>query len=165
MTNINYHTLTNWLLPIRLRQPLLLAYLRVLISPIIQTLYPRFKGFEAKAWHDLKYQTGQVAHLEGVLNSRFDAAQKRIWIGPGQDYDLLQYIYTDEENEVLSIFKDAEDKPVYIYTDGETALGGGGNYDFTINVPIGLPHEELTIRAVADRFKRDGKSYIILYFL
>lgn len=162
MTNIDWNILTRWLLPVRLRKPFLLAWLKALTAPIWQTLYPLFKAFEAKAWYDLKYQSGQVAHLEFVLNERFDPAQKRIWIGPGSATDKRVYLYLDAENQTKYLFKDVEDSPVYLYQESE--LSGSGVYDFSINVPAGLPMEEAALRAVADRYKRDSKDYIINYF-
>lgn len=165
MTSVNYNILIRWLLPIKLRQVLMISFIRVLISPIIQTLYPRFKGFESKAWYDLKYQTGQVALLEGVLNERFDPAQTRIYIGPGQSYDLIQYIYLDSEDEDRYVFRDFENQPMYLFTDLETGGGYGGGYDFVVHIPLGLNFEETTIRAVIDRYKRDGKTYTINYFI
>lgn len=141
------------------------AWLAALTAPIRETLYPKFKAWEARCWYDLKHQSGQVAYLEFVLNERFDAAQKRIWIGPGNLDDVRVYIYRDDENQPLYIYQDSELQPLtYLYTDDEISGAAASNYDFTINIPAGLPHELATIRAVADRYAREGKTYKIVFF-
>lgn len=165
MTNLNFDKLVNWLLPVRLRKVLMTNILKVLISPVSGRMYGSFKSFEQKAWYDLKYQSGQVAHLEYVLNDHFDNALKRIYIGEGQQYDLIRYLYMDIEDIDLALYRDVENADVYLYLDSETSIGGGADYDFTVNIPIGLDFEETTIRAVIDRYKRDAKNYIIQYFI
>lgn len=141
------------------------AWIEVLISPLRGYLYPKFKSWEARCWYDLKHQSGQVAYLELVLNQQFDEANRRIWIGPGNLDDVRHYIYTDDENNPLHIYLDIElQSPIYIYTDGEIAGAGGNDYDFTVNIPAGLNVEETTIRAVIDRYAREGKTYKIIYY-
>ena len=127
---------------------------------VTDVLYPMFKNWEAKSWYDITYQTGQVAHLELVLNDRFDPILKRIFIGPGI-YPPRVYIYTAAEQKPLYIYTAAENQPVYMYSEGEYI---NGVFDFVVNVPNGLPYEETSIAAVVDRYKRDGKNYKIQYF-
>lgn len=164
VTDIDYNKLLRWMIPVKLRQPRMVAWLRAFSAPIRNRLYPGFKSWEAKCWYDLKYQTGQVAYLEFVLNDHFDPALKRIYIGPGANVDNRVYLYLDSEDQPVWLYLDNEAQPVWLYTDGELNGGSGGGYDFTINVPVGLPNEEATLRAVADRYKRDGKRYVINYF-
>lgn len=162
ITTIIYRRLIRWLLPVRLRQPKLFAFLIAITEPIRVYNYQRFKKFEEMSWYDLKYQTGQVAYLEYVLNDKFDAVQKRIWIGSGTAPDRI-YIYTSAETMPLYIFTSLETNPVYIYTSAEQSQGQMF-YDFTVNVPHGLPFADSTIKAVIDRYKRDGKSYDYILF-
>lgn len=163
ITNINWYLLINWLLPVRLRTSTVFAWLMALLTPVRQTLYGRFKNFERKAWYQLKYQTGQVAYLEFVLNEAFDPVLKRIRIAPGTLAANYLYIFLAWEAQDLSIFRDVENEPVFLYSDMEYGLGAAGSVDFVIKVPYNLPTEELTLRALADRYKRDGKSYSIQY--
>lgn len=142
----------------------MLKWLQVLTSPIWNRLYPNFKAWEISSWYDLKYQTGQVAFLEFVLNDHFDAALKRIYIGPGNLVNNHLYIYLDSEDQPVPLYTDIELMPIALYTDAELSGMSSGSYDFSINVPVGLPNEEATLRAVADRYKRDSKHYIINYF-
>lgn len=159
ITDIDYDKLSRWLLPVKLRKPKMLAFVAVCIS-YIKVLYIRFKTWEAKSWYDIKYQSGQVAYLEFVLNEKFDPVQKRIYISGGL-YPLPVYLYTEAEQLPLYIYTEAENNPVYLYTEAEYLYGFA---DFVINVPYGLPNEETTLRAVADRYKRDSKNYVIQYF-
>lgn len=164
VTDIDYNKLLRWVLPVKLRQARRVAWLTALSAPIRNRLYPAFKTWEAKCWYDLKYQSGQVAYLEFVLNERFDPALKRIYIGPGQNIDNWVYIYLDSEDQPVWLYTDIEAQSIWLYTDEELNGVNGGGYDFTINVPVGLPNEEATLRAVTDRYKRDGKRYVINYF-
>lgn len=160
ITDINYNRLIRWLVPPRLRRPTTLAWLKALNKPILDA-YKRFKAWEQESWFYLKFQTGQVAHLEYVLNEKFDPAQKRIYISGGSQASRL-YIHTDAELQPEWLYTDAENSPLYIFTDQE--LVTGWTNDFTINVPNGLVAEDATIKAFADRFKRDGKSYNYVKF-
>lgn len=164
ITDIDYNRLRRWLLPVRLRTAGMLAWLKALTIPISKRLYDRFKFFEREAWYQLKYQSGQVAYLEYVLNDKFDTVQKRIYISGASYASNMLYLYTDPENQEIPIFRDVEGEDVYLFTDAELLGNGGNNYDFTIHVPMGLPNEELSLRAVADRYKRDSKIYNIVYF-
>lgn len=160
ITDINYNRLTRWLLPVRLRKAKLLAFVTAATWYIKQFLYPAFKTWEAKSWYDLKCQSGQVAHLEFVLNDRFDPILKRIFISGGLAPPPI-YIYTEAEELPFYVYTDAENEPVYLFTEQEYLWGYA---DFVIHVPNGLPNEEATLKAVADRYKRDSKNYLIEYF-
>jgi hypothetical protein len=160
ITDIHFGRLKKWLLPVRLRQAKIAAFVNAMLHYISDFMYPAFKIWEPKSWYDLKYQSGQVAHLEKVLNDRFDPIQKRIYLSEGLHPDHV-YIYTDAEQQPVFLFTDAENMPVHLYTDLEYTYGYA---DFVINVPNGLPQEEVSLRAVADRYKRDGKNYLIQYF-
>lgn len=165
ITDIDYNILTRLLTPVRLRTAWMAAWFRVLLHPFGVGVYDRFKAWERKSWYDLKYQTGQVAYLEYVLNGAFDPSLKRIWIGNNLAGEELKYIFLDVENEDKYLFRDYEpDAPMWVFTDAEYVNGVFAGIDFVINVPLGLPYAETTVKALADRFKRDGKSYIINYF-
>lgn len=162
VTDINYTRLLRWLLPVRLRKEKLMAWIRVITYPVWAVLYPKFKGWELKCWYDLKYQTGTVAHLERVMNDRFDVSLKRIYIDEGIYTEPL-YIYTEAETQPVFIYTAAEASPEYIHTVVENLYGEA---DFTVHIPYLLlaEHEEIAFKAVLNRFKRDGKTYKIIYF-
>lgn len=169
ITDINYNKFLRLLLPVRMRGVRMLAWLGALIAPVAGRLYPFFKRWEADSWYTLKYQSGQVAYLEKVLNDRFDAANQRIFIGPGFYAGKFVYLYRDAElpvAEEVFLYRDVEASGVvYLYQDAE--LGSGvGSYDFTVNVPAasGIGAKEMELRALTDRFKRDGKRYQVVYF-
>lgn len=151
-----------WLLPVRLRQPKLFAFIIAITEPIRNYNYKRVRTWELQCWYDLKYQTGQVAYLEYVLNDKFDHIQKRIWIGKGTQPQQV-YIYVHTESHPLYIYTHAEQQPVYIYTHSENSVTQT-YFDFTVNVPKGLTFADSTIKAAIDRYKRDGKSYDYVLF-
>lgn len=161
ITDIDYSKLFLWLLPPRLRKSKMISWTKALNTPV-HTLYLGFKAWERESWYLLRYQTGQVAYLEFVLNDKFDPVQKRIYISGGNQADRL-YIWQDSElQQPVWLHTDSEGQPVWLFTDAELAIGWSD--DFTINVPYGLAAEDATIKATADRFKRDGKSYAYVKF-
>ncbi len=162
VTDINYTRLLRWLLPVRLRKERLMAWIKVITYPVWAVLYPKFKSWEQKSWYDLKYQTGTVAHLERVMNDRFDAALKRIYIDEGI-YTQPIYIHTIAETEPVFIYREMEASPEYLHLSAENEYAVA---DFTVHIPYLLlaEHEEIAFRAVLNRFKRDGKTYKIIYF-
>ncbi|MBS1740740.1 MAG: hypothetical protein JST88_09385 [Bacteroidetes bacterium] len=123
--------------------------------------YKLFTVWEADCWYQLKYQSGQVAHLEFMLNDKFDKAQKRIFISGGVILSRL-YLYLDSELQPMWTYRDVEQMPLWMYSDAELAAGYGA--DFVIHVPFGLVAQDDTVQAFADRYKRDGKSYDYVKF-
>lgn len=157
ITSIDYDILIRWLLPVRLRKPRNIAWMKVLCSPVKEYLYARFKSWEAKCWYDIKYQSGAVAHLEYVLNDLmgYDASSPMIILGAG---NIPDRIYVPLR---------LEDTPIYlgnIYVNRRSDYLYGV-YDFSIIIHSsleGVISEEL-VRAIADRYKRDGKTYKVFY--
>lgn len=157
VTDIDYARLLQLLIPVKLRQAVTIAWLSVLTEPIRVRLYNRFKNWESRCWYDIKYQSGSVAHLEYVLNDKlgYDPAERLIRLGPGSRPNRL-YLPLREQNAPILLGR------VYLYNREDYLTG---TYDFKIMVEesiIGTFNEELC-RAVADRYKRDSKSYIISY--
>ncbi len=161
VTNINYTKLLRSLIPEDLRKERFVVWLSLMIYPI-KLLYNQFKIWEQKSWYDIKYQTGTVAHLERVMNDRFDVVQKRIYINVGIYTEPL-YVYTEAETQPVFIYKQVESNPEYIHTAAENLYGEA---DFTVHIPYLLlaEHEEIAFKAILDRYKRDGKTYKIIYF-
>lgn len=157
LTDINYTKLLERLTPVVMRKPKMLAWLGVLCHTISDYLYPLFKSWEEKSWYDIKHQTGQVQHLEYVLNDLcgYDPASPMIILGEGNLPDWLYIPLRLEDDPIFlgSIFVDR--RTDYLY----------GIYDFSIIIHSsleGVISEEL-VRAIADRYKRDGKTYKIKY--
>jgi len=155
VTDIDFDKLILQLLPNRLRKVRFIALLTVFIAPL-KALYTRFKTWEAKSIYDIKYQSGCVAHLEKVLNDVFDAVDKRIFIGEGT-IPARNYLYLRAEDRPIYL------NTIYLYNENDYLFG---SFSFSINVPVALQGniDEVRLRAVADRYKRDAKNYTIKYF-
>ncbi len=90
--NINKYAVQ--LLPTHKRKPKFIAYIKVLISPIV-SLHDEFLRDQAEDNHKLNH-TGQICYLRNVLNDKFDNTLRRIYIGDGNLFDA-EHIYTSPE--------------------------------------------------------------------
>lgn len=157
VTDIDFEALVRQLLPSALRKPRLIAWLKVLLSPISGYLYEWFKKFEQKGFYDIKYQYGTVQALEYVLNDLMglDPDNPSIILGPGNIPDRL---YVPLRLEADPIYLGT----VYVHRRADYLYG---IYDFKIIIDDSLEGviDEEMVRAIADRYKRDGKTYIISY--
>lgn len=157
LTDIDYDKLLLQLLPVRYRKPRTTAWLKTLTSPITNYLYGLFKNWELKSWYDIKYQSGAVTHLEYVLNdlSGLDPEDPEIIIGAGSRPSRLFIPLRAQNDPVVLGVKHIYKRMAYLY----------GSYDFKIIIHTtlhGIIDEEL-IRAIANRYKRDSKQFIIRY--
>lgn len=156
VTDIDYDILIKWLLPVRLRNPRLIAWMKVLCYPIKGYLYELFKRYESVFWYDINHQSGQVAYLEYVVNNLmgYDPATPMIKIGLGKYYGRWY----------LSMR--AEEDPTYLGTKYVNRRADiYGEYDFKVIIEYSLEGtiDLSRVRAIIDRYKRDSKKYIIIY--
>lgn len=156
--NIQFNYLGDWLIPIRLRTAVLMAFVRACFTPIVMLhndflLYRKAKLYEIK----MNYQ---VCYLEAFLNDRFDSILRRIYIDDAQTAEQI-YLYQDVEDKDEGLYTDAEDSPLYLFTEGET-IGDLLN-DFIVYVPIGVMFSESELRAMLSS-KLAGKRYKIELF-
>ena len=137
------------MLPIRLRQPAMVAWVQALLSPLTDLHY-RFKEKRERDWFILNHN-GQVCYLRGALNAEFDPDEKRIEIVDGIIHEQ-QYIYTRPE-----------EKPKYLGTmylhDRETYAQEGP--DFIVLVPADLEFDNYQMRAMIDQYRLATKTYKI----
>jgi hypothetical protein len=152
---IDYYKLVKQLLPVMLRQPVIVALLETMVSPI-DALYGLFRTNRDAGLYRLGI-TPQVCYLEKALNDRFDYSDRHIYITDGVYYDSL-YLFTDGENLDEYIYTDGENDALYLYTRGET---GAESADFIVNVPVGLVFNVPEMKAVIDMYKLVGKSYVV----
>ena len=94
---------------------------------------------------------GQVCHLRGALNNRFDPSQRRIKIIDGNKYKR-EYIYTDGEKKLK--FLDT----IYLRDDADYSDTG---VDFVVLIPAGLNYNDYDMRALIDFYKLASKRYKI----
>jgi hypothetical protein len=152
---IDYYKLVRLLLPIILRQPIVIAFLESAVSPV-DMLHILFSNNRDDNLYRLSI-TPQVCYLEKALNDRFDVGDRRIYIGDGVFYEEL-FLYTDAENKDEFIYAETENKNMYIYTGSET---GSESVDFIVNVPADLKYNEPEMKAIIDMYKLASKKYSI----
>lgn len=153
--NIDYGKLVRLLLPIKLRQPKMIAWLKALTWPV-QQLYSEFKRNRSANLYRLKI-TPQVVYLERLLNDRYDVAERRIKVIDSVYHDPT-YIYTKAENKPKYLRRKSEAVFMYLFRKSETALDPA---DFTIEIPAEIEFQEPELRGIIDGYKLAGKTYSI----
>ena len=134
--NIDYNLLLKLLLPKVLRQPLQLAWLSSLVSPV-KYLYEQFTTYRKATDYYLSHNS-QVVYLQAVLNDRYDEGLRRIRITDGPFIDP-QFMYKQVENKPMYLNKSSESQPRHIYTNGET-VNAPGSIDFFIKKPVSITY-------------------------
>lgn len=156
--DISYQRLALALVPLAMRQPVLMAFLYVLLSPVIYcaSLFERFRT-------DTDYRlthNGQVCYLTAVLNDRFDPTLRRITI---TDVEPLRgnILYLREESTFLM----APRRSGTAVTINRRGFSGSDSVDFAVIVPATLrgtfPQNQM--QALINTYKLASKRYIILY--
>lgn len=156
--NININRLAQWLIPTRLRMPVLMAIVSAIVSPLI-SLHNLFLSYRKAKFYQIamNYQT---CYLEAFLNDRFDYTQRRIYIEDAETVDPL-YLYMRAEESPVYIYSRSEAQPVHVYTRGETL--GDLTYDFIVWVPLDVVFDQNEMRAMIAT-KLCGKRYKIELF-
>ena len=147
--NLNINKLTELLLPTFLRKPKMLVWLRALHFPLIK-IVDDFNFNRNQNLYNLAHN-GQVCHLCGALNNRFDIAQRRIKIIDGNKYKR-EYIYTDGEKKPKFL------GTIYLRDDADYSDTG---VDFVVLIPAGLNYNDYEMRALIDFYKLASKRYKI----
>lgn len=157
--DIDYGVLVKILVPKQLRQTKMLAWLNVLVSPVV-FVYDLFMTHK----YDMDYivaHTPQVCYMQAVLNDAFDTALRRITIVDGPDKEPT-YLFEPGEGKPVFMYQTSETKPVYLYTDDEIAALGA---DFVVQVPTivtTLPEWNVGyLNALVNQFMLAGKTYKI----
>lgn len=157
---IDINGLIKLLVKFSLRKPKRLAGLNALTYPIV-ILWNGFLKFLQDKVYELN-KTSQVVHIEAVLNDRWDAGLRRIYLTDGDSVEPL-YIYRVAESKPAPIiYQDAEGEPApYIYTDNEL---NAVTIDFIIHVPVFITFDEEEMKALVNKYRLPGKAYIIQTF-
>lgn len=130
------------LLPIHWRNPIHIAFIKVLILPFKLQL-ERLRSERARNIYLLEHDS-RVGRVEKVLNDRFDFSERRIRIGFGDRIQSL-YLYTEAEARQTYL-------PNIIFTQEEIA---SRNTDFTVLIPL-----ELNIISS----ELDALNYLVKYY-
>lgn len=158
--DINFSKWAILLLPTALRQSRMIAWVKVLISPIA-TLHYDFVQKRKKDIYRLSHN-GQVCYLRKALNDKFDSEQRRIKIISGSKYKA-QYIYTKGEK-----------KPTFLgtmYLRDKSAYADTG-VDFLVLLPLSVwnsykteiaigEYRHYPIEALVDYYRLASKRYKI----
>jgi hypothetical protein len=150
--NTDFKKLTVLHLPTFLRTSVMISWVQSLSAPLVNLHYD-FSMNRKNNLYNLAHN-GQVCKLRAVLNDRFDASLRRIYIDDGNKYQR-QYIYTDGEQKPKYL------GTIYLYNDSEYDDSG---VDFTVWIPGDLQYNDYEIRALINFYKLASKRYKIKTF-
>lgn len=146
------------LLPITKRKIKRISWIRDLLEPL-QTLKDQiFNVYRPDVVERAKYNS-QTIVLEYILNKKFDATLKRIYIVNFLTVLIYQYFYKKSENKPNYFYKKSEGKPFYLYKGSEYAI----DFDFIVHCPVGLAGQDKQVRAEIEKYKVVGVNYTVIY--
>lgn len=150
--DINFNRLALAIVPLKLRQPLLMNFLYVLLTGV-RKASAVFNTYRDDTDYRLTHN-GQVCYLRAVLNDRFDLSQRRITIEDVAEGEGT-ILYRRELSRFLMT-------PVII---NKRAFTGSDSVDFAVVVPVALrgAFVEEQMRALIDTYKLASKRYTIIY--
>lgn len=156
--NIDFNKLVAERIPLRMRQPRLLAFVAALSGEVAKQ-YQQFVRNRQANLYGINI-TPQVCYLEKFLNDRYDFTQRRIYITDGIDYPPT-YLYQEEELKPLYLYQESENQPVYWYTEGES---GELKDDFIVWVPVTIDFQEPEMISLIKIYKLAGTKFKIQRF-
>lgn len=139
------------LLPTALRRMIVAAFLFALAAPLT-VLRDRFNLFRSEKETQMSYNA-QVCHLRKMLNDKFDAGSRRVYIEQRQNISHLFIHRREEERPVMlgRVMLNRRDAIEYDST-------------FIVHVPQSLQPLENAMRAALNYYKLATRNYIIKYF-
>ena len=167
--DINYDGLVVQLLPGRLRNSIMTAWINCLVSPV-GWLFNLFTANRTNNLYMLAHDS-QVCYLQAALNDVFDPVSRGIFIADGPFEDPL-YLYLNPENKPLWLGLVSEEgattypDPEVLYTDSETFSLG---ICFIVKVPVavaaGAGYNVLRLKALVDFYRLPGRTnYSVITF-
>jgi hypothetical protein len=157
--DIDFKKLVGWLLPFNMRETVLFAYLKILVSPFVG-LHQSFIAYRKAKLYELKI-TGQVCYLQMLLNDRYDFVLRRIYIVDAIDQTAI-YFFQDNELHDVPLYTDSENNAITLYTDGET--GGQFSNDFVVMVPLAINFSLIEMHSLIVKFKLPSMHFVIQTF-
>lgn len=156
--DIDYDMLSTQLLPVRLRNGKMTAWMKCLAAPV-KWLYNLFRSNRAGNLYILKHNS-QVVYLQAALNDVFDPLTRLIYIDDGPYRDpLFTYLATEEQPLWLGLSSEAGSTPYpdpqILYTSDETSLLGVG---FIVKVPLAVSFDIRRMRALINKYRLPGSN-------
>lgn len=142
------------------------TYMQIAYSCLHPTQYivDELNLFRSSITNRLSYNA-QVCSIERLLNDRFDADNREIYITDAQNVDaLVAYEYQDENSRIIvSDLSDFDEYEVVITSMDEI---GNNNNKFTINIGDSnyIRSHENELIALVKRYKVAGKGFNIRYY-
>lgn len=159
MYNVDLNRVVRQFLPVRKKQPVMLAFVYSLIYPITE-LYERFLVFRETIIFKARYNS-QIMYIEHLLNSYFNEGGTSIYIQDGVIIDEFYLFKNSEPNDAEYIYKVSEGgTDRYLYLDSEY----GSIVDFIVNVPSAITYDTNLMKAWINRYKMAGKKYSIVNY-
>lgn len=149
MYNLNIDKLLVLLTPTFLRKRKLVAWLRMLATPLHKLLYD-FQQARQADLYNLAHNS-QVCYLRKALNDEFDPQLRRIKIEDGTR-NIRRYIYQRNVNRPLYLGR------MFLYLQGNYIDGG---VDFVVVLPRGLEYDKYKLEALVNFYKLAGKRWTI----
>ena len=157
--DINYNRLGLALVPLKLRQPILMGLIYAMLSGVCRAA-SIFGSYREETNYRITH-TGQVCYLKAVLNDRFDNTLHRITI---EDVNARSgtIIYKRELSRFLMVPERTTGKAVIL---NKRAFSGSTSVDFSVIVPSELrgSFAEAQMQALIDTYKLASKRYTITY--
>jgi hypothetical protein len=156
---LDFERLIKLALPTFLRQVKRLAYLNAVLTPI-KNHYNAFVLYKDDAIYRVSHN-GSIVLLQKVLNDKFDAVERRIYIKNVERIDGLR-LYPEASSREVGVYSPAKKalRPAFNNSDGS---------DFIIHIPIEYQYANevllnkflIKLRAQVDYYKLYAKKYKI----
>jgi hypothetical protein len=144
-----------WLLHKALRKDKWTVLAKALVFPLIYVLN-MFSLYRSAKLYQLMISP-QVCYLERMLNDKYDFTLRRIKIDDAV-WHLPWFIYQEDELKPQPLYTEAENNPVWLFTDGEA---GEALNDFVVLVPLAIIFAQPEMRSAIDSYKLFGTTYTI----
>jgi len=158
MYNINFNILSQLLLPPRLRQSHMMAWIRVLLSGI-ESVYNSFLLL-LNAIDDRLHYNGQVAYLQKAISDKVIACS----ITDNDDHAWQIYIYNvaDDSSDLVYFFNDADaGNPLFTSIWFFKTLDYQFEADYYVMIPASVNYYKIKIGEIITQYNNAGKRYIV----
>jgi len=162
MFNVDFIELIKQNVPAKLCKTKLLAWIKALISPILQ-LHSDFTSYRAECDYFVNH-TFQVIYLEKILNDIYDPDDRGIYIEDTPPIDVFAIYNSSEGIETAALYNSTESsaEALILYNESEVLQP----QDFIIMIPSNvygfLTTQQFTeMRALVNKFKFAGIRFNI----